>query len=332
MIDLNVFLTIYFVVIGLCIGSFLNVVILRALSGESIVFPASKCPKCGNKLKWWHNIPVLSYVCLRGKCAFCKTKISIQYPIVELLTGILFGLICWLFGLNWNTLFLIIFSCLFIVIAMTDIKEKVIFDFHTYILAGVGLIYNFFNFGNLNQDKFYFWKISLNWSFIDAILGILLGIFLIEGITFLFKLIIKKRGFGDGDTFVIAALGACFGWKLTLILFVLSIMLQAVMILPSYLYALVKNKNLPLCLNIVGFMVVAGLSYYLQNQIFIENLLISLICVVGLVIYGLYIIRNIFKNMSNNFELPMIPFAPALILAGFLVLFFADKLIAYFPF
>ena len=77
-------------VVGLCIGSFLNVVILRTVSEESIVFPASKCPKCQNSLKWYHNIPVLSYIFLRGKCAFCKEPISIQYPIVELLRAMLF--------------------------------------------------------------------------------------------------------------------------------------------------------------------------------------------------------------------------------------------------
>ena len=76
--------------IGTVIGSFLNVVILRAFSGESIVLPPSKCPKCGNKLKWWHNIPIISYILLRGKCYFCHEKISIQYPIIEFITGLVF--------------------------------------------------------------------------------------------------------------------------------------------------------------------------------------------------------------------------------------------------
>ena len=129
-------------IIGLVIGSFLNVVILRTVSEESIVFPASKCPKCQTPLKWYHNIPVLSYICLRGKCAFCKEHISLQYPIVELLTGCLFvGLFIRfcnpfdpLFGLSsmnpigWNQVFLYITSLivtgLFIAIAGTDILEK----------------------------------------------------------------------------------------------------------------------------------------------------------------------------------------------------------------
>ena len=118
---LIVFLVLVFVT-GLCIGSFLNVVILRTLSEESIVFPASKCPKCQNPLKWWHNIPVISYICLRGKCAFCKEPISIQYPIIELLTGIIYLLLFMKFGISFDTLFAWVVASILIVIAGTDIK------------------------------------------------------------------------------------------------------------------------------------------------------------------------------------------------------------------
>ena len=83
-IAFNTYILIWVGIVGLCLGSFYNVVILRSLTGESIVFPGSKCPKCQNKLKPWHNIPVISYLFLRGKCAFCKEKISIQYPIISL--------------------------------------------------------------------------------------------------------------------------------------------------------------------------------------------------------------------------------------------------------
>ena len=128
--------------LGTVIGSFLNVVALRGLSGESIVLPPSKCPKCGNKLKPWHNIPILSYIFLGGKCAFCKEKISIQYPIVEALTGIL--LVCCLlkYGLTLNTLFIFILGCILIVMSVTDIREKVILAGHAWFLIIVGLVYN----------------------------------------------------------------------------------------------------------------------------------------------------------------------------------------------
>ena len=80
----------YAFIVGVAIGSFLNVVILRVPKGESISFPASHCPKCNNKLKFYHNIPLLSWIFLGGKCAYCKEKISLQYPLIEFLTSIIF--------------------------------------------------------------------------------------------------------------------------------------------------------------------------------------------------------------------------------------------------
>ena len=145
-------------IVGLVTGSFLNVVILRTVSEESIVFPGSKCPKCQTPLKWYHNIPILSYIFLKGKCAFCHEKISIQYPIVELLTGIIY---VWMFvkfckpfdefyGLSvMNPInivqiityaFVLIACCLFIIIAGTDIKEMRVSDKHTYAFMGTGLV------------------------------------------------------------------------------------------------------------------------------------------------------------------------------------------------
>ena len=88
---MTLFWTIYSLIIGLCVGSFLNVVVLRGFSGESIVLPPSHCPKCDHKLAWYDNIPVLSYLILRGKCRYCSEKISWQYPVVELVTGLVFA-------------------------------------------------------------------------------------------------------------------------------------------------------------------------------------------------------------------------------------------------
>ena len=164
--DIDVVIGIFVFITGLCIGSFLNVVILRALSEESIVFPASKCPQCQTPLKWWHNIPVLSYIFLKGKCAFCKEKISIQYPIIELLTGYLFLSTFMKFGYSFETFFVMIFLSMFVVISTTDIKEHVAFNIHSYILAGAGIVYNFFNFGNLYDG--YTW--IFHTSFVYAIL------------------------------------------------------------------------------------------------------------------------------------------------------------------
>ena len=123
---LNYYILFWIFIIGICLGSFYNVVILRSLSGESIVYPPSKCPKCGQRLKPWHNIPILSYIFLKGKCAFCKEKISIQYPLVEFVTGLLFLLTYIKFGFHYMTLLVLLcISCL-IIMTVTDLKEKIV--------------------------------------------------------------------------------------------------------------------------------------------------------------------------------------------------------------
>ena len=147
-------LLVYFIIIGLCVGSFLNVVVLRGLSGESIVLPPSHCTKCDHKLAWYDNIPVLSYLFLRGKCRYCSEKISPQYPLVELFTALVFVGIYLKYGMTLNTVFLIFAASACIVMAVTDIKEKVILDGHAYFLAVLGLVYNFFNIASLiGSDK-----------------------------------------------------------------------------------------------------------------------------------------------------------------------------------
>ena len=150
----NGFVIAYIAMIGLCIGSFLNVAILRGLSGEDMCFARSKCPNCGNLIKWYMNIPVLSFLFLRGKCAYCKTKISWQYPLVELIYGALFLGIYLLFGLSLKTCFLWVFFALFVVMAGTDFKESVIIDIHAYILFALGLIYSYLN-DFLNDNNFF---------------------------------------------------------------------------------------------------------------------------------------------------------------------------------
>ena len=224
--------------IGLVIGSFLNVVILRTVSGESIVFPASKCPKCQTPLKWYHNIPVLSYIFLRGKCGFCKEHISIQYPIVELLTGILFILLFLkfcnpfdeFFGLNtinsisWEQIAIYITSLiatgLFIAIAGTDIIEKKVSDAHTFSLIGLGLVYSVVSFilRVLSYHNYFGEYPKINGAFflqhcpiLCAIACAIIGFIIMEIVARLGQLIVGTRAFGEGDSFIAAGLGSLFG-------------------------------------------------------------------------------------------------------------------------
>lgn len=291
----NILIFIYIFIVGLCIGSFLNVVILRGLADESIVFPPSKCPKCLNKLKWYHNIPILSYVFLRGKCAFCHEKISIQYPIIEFLNGLIYGALFLKYGLCLNLLFYFIFASLFIVIFMTDIKEKVIFTSHAYILTFFGLLFNF-----------------LNKNLVDSVLGSLVGFIFLEIITFFIYKIIKKRAFGEGDSYVLMGLGAIFGLKSLLNIIILSFLVQVVSVLPQFLKGLLEKKEYCLILMLSIFAVAAILSnFYPNNMINIAVLFLS----------GILSCYKLLKITKLNNDIKQFPFAPSLILSGLIYYF-----------
>lgn len=119
-------MNIYFLFLGLIIGSFLNVCIYRIPRKESIAWPGSHCPECGYVLKWYDLIPVISYLLLRGKCRQCRSHISLRYPLVELLTGLLFWAAFLKFGLSFLLLTRLLFICLLIVIALIDVENLII--------------------------------------------------------------------------------------------------------------------------------------------------------------------------------------------------------------
>ena len=113
---------------GLLIGSFTNVLIYRLPRNENIAFPSSHCPSCKRKLKWYDNIPLLSYIFLRGKCRYCNEKISIQYPIIEIFNGIIYLILANRFGTNIDFIFYALISSVLLVIALIDIREMIIPD------------------------------------------------------------------------------------------------------------------------------------------------------------------------------------------------------------
>ena len=315
---------------GLCIGSFLNVVILRTLSEESIVFPASKCPKCQTPLKWWHNIPVLSYIFLRGKCAFCKEHISIQYPIVELLTGIIFTLLFMKFGVSLQTLFVWIVSSIFIVIAGTDIKEKVVYDLHTYILIGLGLLYALIvTVAAISQMHYTgtpleFTKyVLLNNPITNSILGIIAGVLILEICARAGYLTAGTRAFGEGDTFIAAGLGALFGWKTLIIILGLGVLIQVVIFLPIFIKGLVKTKDWKTLITFFVFVLFAIAFYALQYYRIItaDTMVIYTVCAIVLAILGVVSCIFIFKGLREHPEnRTYMPFGPAMVAAAFIAL------------
>lgn len=315
---------------GLCIGSFLNVVILRTLSEEAIVFPASKCPKCQTPLKWWHNIPVLSYILLRGKCAFCKEPISIQYPIIELITGIIYTILFMKFGVSFDTLFAWIFAALLIVIAGTDIKEKVVYDVHTYTLIGFGLlyavvvtataIYQIHVAGTPIEFSKY---ILLNNPLSMSILGAIEGALILEICARAGYLVAGTRAFGEGDTFIAAGLGALFGWRTLLVVLALSVLIQVVLFLPIFVKGLIQNKDFKTLISFVLFCAYAITFYSLQHFRIItpENIIIYTIGALILAALGITSCIFIFKGLREKPEnRTYLPFGPAMVAAAFIAL------------
>jgi len=136
------------ILIGIVIGSFLNVCIYRIPRSESLLFPPSHCPLCNYKIRWYENIPLISYILiLRGRCSNCKRKISLQYPIIELLTGILFYIFYLKFGYTFLTLKYLIFSALLIVGSGIDLGHHYIPDRITISILALGIISSFFTIG-----------------------------------------------------------------------------------------------------------------------------------------------------------------------------------------
>lgn len=316
-------------IIGLCIGSFLNVVILRALSEESIVFPASKCPKCQNKLKWWHNIPVLSYIFLRGKCAFCKEHISIQYPIIELLTAIIFTVIFLKYGFSIDTLFIWVISAMLIVLAGTDIKEKVVFDVHAYILIGTALLYAVFITGfSIYQmhhvmPDYHLPKLSFIFNpLTNAVLGAIVGAIVMEICARIGYLIAGTRAFGEGDTLIAAGLGAMFGWYQFFFVLIVSILIQVLIFLPIFIKNLIVNKEWKTLSLFAAFVVYSAALYGLQVAGVIDSGILYAICAIVLVIIGVATCIFVLKGLKEHPESrTYLPFGPAMVTATFFMMF-----------
>ena len=295
-IELSRYILCWLVIIGLCMGSFFNVVILRSLSNESIVFPASKCPKCGNALKPWHNIPVLSYLFLRGKCAFCKEKISIQYPIIELLTAVLYAGCFLKFGITWQTLFAIVLCSCLLIMTMTDLKEKLVDCRIAIALAVVGCVYNFF----------------VNGDILTSILGLLTGVIILEALARLGYLFTGSRAMGEADSYVAGALGACFGFPAILTILLYSLLASMIFILPIFVYNQYKNNNKFVCIMTVLFTTAILVFKTLWQNYFT----LGFLALTGLVL-SFSILRSIKQEENRN----LLPYVPAFTLATLYFLF-----------
>ena len=223
------------VILGLMVGSFLNVVIHRLpkmmahewhnncleLQGKEVqksskytlAVPRSACPACGHMITALENIPVISYMALKGKCSGCKVAISMRYPLIEILTGVAIGLVSWKFGYTSTTLFAWIFTFALIALTFIDFDTQLLPDDITLPLLWLGLLFN------------------LNNGFTDiksAVIGAVAGYLILWSIYWAFKLVTGKEGMGYGDFKLLAAIGAWFGWQLLPAVILLSSVLGTV--------------------------------------------------------------------------------------------------------
>ncbi len=238
--------------LGLAVGSFLNVVIHRLprmmerdwhlqcseLRGEpppegeklTLAAPRSRCPQCGHAISAIENIPLLSYLALRGKCGGCKARISLRYPAVELLTGGLFALSVWHFGYSWAALGAMFFCAMAIALTFIDFDTQLLPDDLTLPLLWGGLLFNLWgNYTNLAS----------------SVIGAMAGYLILWLVYWGFKLFTGKEGMGYGDFKLLAAIGAWVGWQVLPLTILLSSFVGAIVGIALIVFAR-HGRNVPI--------------------------------------------------------------------------------------
>lgn len=224
MSSLIIYLWVFF--LGTCIGSFLNVCIYRIPAGLSIVHPPSRCPQCGTQIRWWQNIPVASWLLLRGKCAACQVKISVRYLFVETLTGFLFLKIFMMFALHPATLVYWVFAAGLVTLTFIDLDHQIIPD----VISLPGIVLGFASVS----------LTPLTWS--HSLLGILLGGGSLWLIAIIYEFLTKNEGMGGGDIKLLAMIGAFLGWQAILPVIFISSCLGTIVGVPLMLLQRASGK------------------------------------------------------------------------------------------
>jgi leader peptidase (prepilin peptidase)/N-methyltransferase len=209
LIEIGIFL------IGLAIGSFLNVCIYRLPREESIVKPGSHCPNCNKLIRWYDNIPILSYIFLRGKCRYCSWKIPLRYPIVELITALALFFYYRNFGFSFLLFKYFILTAVLIIATFTDFKHQIIPDQVSLGFIPVGFIFFILQYYILHQQNF----IS---SIVNSILGIIIGALIIYATGILGRILFKKESMGIGDVKLMAMIGAFLGYKAVILIYFIA--------------------------------------------------------------------------------------------------------------
>lgn len=193
---------IFITFVGLCFGSFMNVLVYRVPRGKSMLTARSYCPKCSNVIKWYHNIPLLSYILLRGKCAYCGSKISARYPIIETVTAVLFLLVYIKTGPTAELFKYLIFVYLCLACAFTDLDTALDDNFETGVIP---MVYPFLGIGAALIFAVY------EGRFTDALAGSAAGFLILLFPATIYSVLRKREGMGEGDFYLFAMIGAFTG-------------------------------------------------------------------------------------------------------------------------
>ena len=236
-------------------GSFCNVCIYRLPLEKNIIKGRSFCPSCKEQIKWFDNIPFLSFIFLKGECRNCKSKIHLQYFLVELISATSFLLIYYLYGISITTLLLIILIIFFIIIFFIDLKHYIIPNELTFPLMLIGFIKSFDP--NLNQSLFP--------NYINSLIGGFFGYSIIWLIIFFYKTLRKKEGMGLGDAKLIAVVGFWFGWFSIPFTIFISSLVALIFSIPSLIK---KTKDMSTQIPFGPFIIIGCIIYVaFANQI-----------------------------------------------------------------
>lgn len=231
--EFQVFYIVTVCILGLVFGSFMNVLVYRVPRGKSIVSARSFCVRCGSNIKWYYNIPLFGYLALGGKCSDCSGRISLRYPLVELITGVMFLFVYLKFGFSLETLKYIIFVFLCLVCAFTDIDTA--FDKDNFETGVIPMVYPFIGIA-----------VGLGFAifegrFTEALAGSAAGFLILLFPAVIYSLIRKVEGMGEGDFYLFAMIGSFTG--LESIPSILTISALAGVIIGVFVIAVTKNKR-----------------------------------------------------------------------------------------
>lgn len=263
-------------IFGLVFGSFLNVCIYRLPKEESLVFPSSHCTNCGTNLKFYHNIPVISYIFLGGRCHSCGSGISIVYPVVELLTAVLVTLLFYKFGITLKTFVYLILVFSLIVITFIDLEHMIIPNVITLPGIIIGFVYNlaitdwdllFRAARNLDLSSMLF--IIPRIPALNSLFGILIGGGSLLLIAYLYKLIRKNEGMGMGDVKLLAMLGAFLGVNGVFFIIFISSLVGSVV---GIAIILINRQNLKFALPYGPFISLGAILFIFTGGFFFLSL------------------------------------------------------------